>query len=188
MPTGTCTRRTSNIRRRGPRSPRRSSAFTALSPAVGSTAHRQLRFRSRTHPEDGKNKKGIQMKDYLAGGDRMTRFLIGSACLVILLAGLKAVAPILDIVLLALFLAVTVTPFQDFLLRKNLRPALAVTVPLLVILVSGSLIIYLFAGTVSKLIERLPAYGDRLMVVIDALKEFCVSRGVDPARVMPSGA
>jgi len=128
------------------------------------------------------------MKEFLNSGNRLTSFLISAACLVILIAGMRAIAPTMNIVLLALFLAITVSPLQNFLMKYRIKPGLAVAITLVVILIGGYVIISLMVGTVSSLIERMPVYRDRLATVLEGLQAFLVSRGMDPSKLLPSGS
>jgi predicted PurR-regulated permease PerM len=101
---------------------------------------------------------------------------------------MRAIAPTMNIVLLALFLAITVSPLQNLLMKYRVKQGLAVAITLVVILISGYAIISLMVGTVTSLIERMPEYRDRLASLMEGGQAFLVSKGVDPAKVLPSGA
>lgn len=59
------------------------------------------------------------------------RFLVGSAALVILIAGAKYAAPLLNPLLFAILLAIISAPFMRWLERRGLPPKLAMLVLLL---------------------------------------------------------
>src|SRR4030042_4124481 len=65
------------------------------------------------------------------------RVLIGAACCVIILAGMKAIAPLLNMVRLAWLIAYSITPLPNWLMRKRVPSALAVLVTLLLVVIGG---------------------------------------------------
>ena len=69
------------------------------------------------------------------------RGLIAAACLVIILAGIKAVAPTLTPFLIALLLAQVLSPLMLLLMRQGVRRWLAVTITLLVVFVGGAIVV-----------------------------------------------
>lgn len=97
------------------------------------------------------------------------RGLIAAACLVIILAGIKAVAPTLTPFLIALLLAQVLSPLMLLLMRQGVRRWLAVTITLLVVFVGGAIVVGMLGASVTELSHRLPEYGGKLAVLRDQL-------------------
>ncbi|MDH7499926.1 MAG: AI-2E family transporter [candidate division NC10 bacterium] len=111
------------------------------------------------------------------------RFLLAAACIVILIAGMKAAASILNPLLLALLLAQTIRPLPDWLIRKGWPSGLSVLVTLLIVLVGGLAVASLLGVSMGQLIDRLPAYQAGLMGLQERVFAFLSARGVNPARL-----
>lgn len=111
----------------------------------------------------------------------LLRMLIALACLVVIVAGIKVVAPILTTFLLALLLAQVMSPLLLFLMHRGLPRGVAVTVTLLLVLVGGAAVIALVGVSVSELSRRLPQYGAELVVIRDQLFTFLQGHGIDTA-------
>ena len=88
------------------------------------------------------------------------RFLLVLACLVIIVAGLKAAAPILVPFALALFMAVVSMPVMFGLRRRGLSAPMAILLTLALDGLIFGLMILLVAGSLGDLNVKLPAYAD----------------------------
>src|SRR5687767_6126856 len=119
----------------------------------------------------------------MAPSDRHYRLLIGTAAFVIIAAGIREAAQLLNSILLAMLLTVTVVPAFDALRRRGVSTGLAVV--LTTLLLAGVLIVLLgilgLSGT--RLIQVLPEYQDRAQSLRKALAGLLVSRGIEPERV-----
>jgi predicted PurR-regulated permease PerM len=115
--------------------------------------------------------------------DRHYRLLIGTAAFVIIAAGIREAAQLLNSMLLAMLLTVTVVPAFDALRRRGVSKGLAVVLTSL--LLAGVLIVLLgmlgLSGT--RLIQVLPEYQDRALSLRKDLEGLLVSRGIEPERV-----
>ena len=115
--------------------------------------------------------------------DRHYRLLIATAALVIIAAGIREAAEVLNSILLAMLLTVTVVPAFDAFRRRGVSKGLAVV--LTTLLLAGVLVVLLgilgLSGT--RLIQVLPHYQDRAQSLQKALADLLVSRGIDPERV-----
>src|SRR5512135_867058 len=89
-------------------------------------------------------------------------YLVGAASLVLVVAGLKLAAPVVNLVLISFLLAFSISPIQNWLIRRKLSKGLAVLVTVLLILVGGSGLISILAVSVGGLIGKLPDYEARL--------------------------
>jgi predicted PurR-regulated permease PerM len=119
-----------------------------------------------------------------ARSDRHYRLLIGTAAFVIIAAGIREAAQVLNSILLAMLLTVTVVPAFDALRRRGVSKGLAVA--LTTLLLAGVLIVLLgvlgLSGT--RLIQVLPDYQDRALSLRKDLEALMVSRGIEPERVL----
>ncbi len=115
--------------------------------------------------------------------DQHYRLLIGSAAFVIIAAGIREAAQVLNSILLAMLLTVTVVPAFDALRRRGASKGVAVA--LTTLLLAGVLIVLLgilgLSGT--RLIQVLPDYQDRAQSLQKSLADLLVSRGIEPERV-----
>ena len=115
--------------------------------------------------------------------DRRYRLLIGTAAFVIIGAGIRDAAEVLNSVLLAMLLTVTVVPAFDALRRRGVSRGLAVV--LTSMLLAGVLVLLLgilgLSGT--RLIRVLPQYQDQAQSLQRALQDLLVSRGINPEQV-----
>jgi len=115
--------------------------------------------------------------------DRHYRLLIGTAAFVIIAAGIREAAQVLNSILLAMLLTVTVVPAFDALRRRGVSKGLAVALPPL--LLAGVLVALLgilgLSGT--RLIQVLPHYQERAQALQKDLAGLLVSRGIEPERV-----
>lgn len=116
--------------------------------------------------------------------DRHYRLLIGTAAFVIIAAGIREAAPVLNSILLAMLLTVTVVPAFDALRRRGLSKGLSVVLTSL--LLAGALLVLLgvlgLSGT--RLIQVLPHYQDRAQSLRHSLESLLVARGIEPERVL----
>lgn len=116
--------------------------------------------------------------------ERHYRLLIGTAALVVVAAGIREAAQVLNSIFLAMLLTVTVVPAFDALRRRGVPKGLAVVLTSL--LLAGVLVVLLgilgLSGT--RLIQVLPHYQDRAESLRQSLESLLVSRGIEPDRVL----
>src|SRR5918992_4882416 len=102
--------------------------------------------------------------------ERHYRFLIGTAAFVIIAAGIREAAPVLNSILLAMLLTVTVVPSFDALRRRGVPKGLAVVLTSL--LLAGVLVVLVallgLSGT--RLIQVLPHYQERALALRNGLE------------------
>lgn len=97
-------------------------------------------------------------------GDRHrgARVLLVAACVVVVVAGLRAAAPVLLPILVAVFLAILSLPLMRLLQRYKIPTEAAVPLTVLanVALVAG--LLWLVSGTLNEFVERAPSYREQL--------------------------
>ena len=74
------------------------------------------------------------------------RIMMAGACLVIIIAGLKAVAPILNGFLSAMLLALVLTPVARKLIRWRVPKPLAILITMLGVFIVAAFVIYLVSA------------------------------------------
>ncbi len=94
--------------------------------------------------------------------DRGTKFLLVAASLVVVMAGLRATANIVQPLLLALFLAVLSFPLLDWLLRRHVRTGLAVLATVVAVIAFVTVLGLLISGAVNEFAGKAPAYLEQL--------------------------
>ena len=116
--------------------------------------------------------------------DRHYRLLIGIAAFVIIAAGIRESAEVLNSILLAMLLTVTVVPAFDALRRRGVPKGLAVVLTSL--LLAGLLVLLLgtlgLSGT--RLIKVLPEYQERAQTLRHDVERLLLARGIQPERIL----
>jgi AI-2 transport protein TqsA len=110
------------------------------------------------------------------------RFLITGTCVVIIIAGLKAAAPMLNTFLLSLLIAMSISPLPSWLMRKRMSPGIAVFVTLVIVVIGGIAVVSLLGVSITRLIQTLPAYQTGLTELRDGIYSFLKGRGIDLPR------
>jgi AI-2 transport protein TqsA len=122
----------------------------------------------------------------MAPSDRHYRLLIGTAAFVIIAAGIREAAELLNSILLAMLLTVTVVPAFDALRRRGVPKGLAVVLTSL--LLAGVLVVLLgllgLSGT--RLIQVLPHYQARALALRDDLGALLLAWGIESERIFSS--
>jgi predicted PurR-regulated permease PerM len=90
------------------------------------------------------------------------RLLIAGASIVIIVAGLKAIAPILSVFLFALLLAMVLCVPMLTMMRHKVPRSVAVFLTLLLVFVVGGTALYMVGDSLAELKVKLPEYQVRL--------------------------
>ncbi|MDJ0395133.1 AI-2E family transporter [Rhodococcus sp. G-MC3] len=115
--------------------------------------------------------------------------LLGSAGLVITIAGARAFANVLGPVLLALMLTVAVHPLPNWLRRKGVPNAVAVVAAVLAVWAVLGVLVVSLVVSVAQLSSLLPTYADRLDELVANVESTLAARGIstDDIDAMLSG-
>jgi predicted PurR-regulated permease PerM len=112
---------------------------------------------------------------------RLLHVLLVCACIVVIVAGMRAAASILVPFLLALFTTLLVVPWYISLQRRGLPPWLALTILTLVLLVLGGLCLVVVGTALAGFVGDLPDYQTELRDLTGQLSSWLQDRGVlDP--------
>ncbi len=95
--------------------------------------------------------------------------LFALASFVILIAGLKAMGPIIVPFVFALFLAFLASAFVDILERYELPRGIAVLIVAILLIVAIALLLLLFIGSAESFLVTLPEYWRRIESELEAL-------------------
>jgi AI-2 transport protein TqsA len=105
--------------------------------------------------------------------------LLGTASLVVVVGGMRAVAELVGPVFLALMLTVTVSPFTGWLRRRGAPVWLAATVTIVTVYLGLFALGGALAVSVARLIDLLPEYQDKFTQLRDDLVAGLGGLGVD---------
>jgi AI-2 transport protein TqsA len=112
--------------------------------------------------------------------------LIAAASLVVVVAGMQAASTIINPFLLAVFLASLCAPPLFWLQRRGAPNGLAVAIILLGLLVAALLLMLFVGRSVNALTLQLPAYQERLGIIMGGLTAWLSSLGLDMTNVLVS--
>jgi AI-2 transport protein TqsA len=116
--------------------------------------------------------------------DRHYRLLIGTAAFVIVAAGIREAAQVLNSIFLAMLLTVTVLPAFDDLRRRGMAKGLAVVLTSLLLAVVLVVLLGILGFSGTRLIQVLPHYQERAESLRQGLESLLVARGIEPDRVL----
>ena len=122
----------------------------------------------------------------------LLRVVVIAAGLAVIAAAMKASAPVLNLVLLSLLLAATVSPVPVMLTKRGMGRGAAIGLTALAALLGGVLLIMVLARSMSRLSENLPVYQASLSGLVDGVTQKLAARGIqvdealkpNPARIM----
>lgn len=106
-------------------------------------------------------------------------WLLGAACVVIVVAGLRAAAGILNPMLMAGFLALLFQPLTRRLRHWGVAGGLAVGLVVLAVVLSGLLLVAFVGVSLRQLALRIPEYGDRLSGLVGQISTRLAREGID---------
>jgi AI-2 transport protein TqsA len=112
--------------------------------------------------------------------------LITAASVVIILAGMRFAAPLVNIILVAFLLAMSLTPLMELAIKKGVKPALAVALTITVVVIGGLMLSVIVGNSISKMMDVLPTYQPRLVEIRESLISFLGGFGIDARHFMAS--
>lgn len=107
------------------------------------------------------------------------QYLVGAAALVIIVAGLKLAAGLVNQILLAFLLTICITPLPEWLIRKGIPKGLSIIISLAIILVGGFTITALLANSIANVLDSIPVYQEKLSTIYSDFQEFAASQNLD---------
>ena len=110
--------------------------------------------------------------------------LVATASFVIVVAGMRAAAALINPFLLAIFLAILFSPPLYWLQRRGVPNALAVAIILLGFLITSVVLMAFVGRSINALTGQLPVYQERLAAIMAHLFAWLNSLGVDTSNVL----
>ncbi|MCF8035646.1 MAG: AI-2E family transporter [Desulfobacteraceae bacterium] len=115
---------------------------------------------------------------------REIRFLIGAACFVIIVAGMRASAGILVPFLLSMFIGIIFTPPMFWMQEQGVPKILSIAFIMAVILALGALLVQFLGGSVAQFTAALPSYRSNLMEELRKLIVWLNAHGLNISEQM----
>ena len=112
------------------------------------------------------------------------RALIATAALVIIGAGIREASPVLNSILLAMLLTVTMIPAFDAFRRRGVSQGLAVVFTSLLLAGLMVSLLGILGLSATRLVQVLPHYEDKAQALRHQLEGLLTSRGIDPSKVL----
>ncbi len=116
--------------------------------------------------------------------DRRYRWVIGTAALVIVAAGVHEAAPVLNSILLSLLLAIAVIPAFDSLRRRGVSKGVAAALTTLLLTAVVAALLGFLGVAATRLVRVLPDYQDKAQALQQGLRSWLIGRGIEPERVL----
>ena len=110
--------------------------------------------------------------------DTGTRFLVGAASFIIVVAGLRAAQALVVPFLLAVFLAVVSVPFMRWLQSKRVPLVLAILSTVLVAIGMIATLVFVLGRSLNQFSDVAPQYQTRLQALMDSLVSLLAGWGV----------
>jgi len=122
----------------------------------------------------------------------LLRLVVLGSGLVIIAAGMKASASVLNLILLSLLLAATLSPVPVYLTKRGMGRGAAIGLTVLLSILGGAALVFVLARSMSRLSDNLPVYQASLSGLVDGITQKLAARGVEvnealkpnPARIM----
>ena len=121
------------------------------------------------------------MTDQRMVGGMSIRYLVAAACLVVIIAGLRAAAELILPFLIAVFLAVVNVPLMNWLVRMKVPKPLAVALTILSAVAVIAALVAVVAGSINQLTAAAPTYQARLRELTTSLMAFGTRLGLPVA-------
>jgi AI-2 transport protein TqsA len=107
------------------------------------------------------------------------QYLVAVAAIVIIIAGMKLGAGIINQILLAFLLSICITPLPEWLSKKGVPKGISIVVAMLVVLIGGFLITIMLANSIADLVNSFPEYQEKLTGMYNDLNDFAVSNNLN---------
>jgi len=110
---------------------------------------------------------------------RVLEFLLGGACAVLIIAGLRAASGMLNPMLMAGFLALLLQPMTKKLRRWGVAGGAAVALVVLAVVLAGVTLIAFVGVSLRQIALQFPVYRARLDGVIGSVSDWLAGYGID---------
>ena len=111
---------------------------------------------------------------------QMLRILIGAACAVVVMWGIRQVSHLLTVLLIALLLAFCVLPFARWLIRRfHISKNVAIVTTLALVVVGHLVVSLMLLETSVRIKARVPAYEAQSKLILERAEGFLGAHGVN---------
>jgi predicted PurR-regulated permease PerM len=114
--------------------------------------------------------------------------LVALACLVVITAGMKASASIVNPILLAMLLAVSVMPLIMWQQRKGVPDGLAVVFTIVIVILAGLGLTVMLGLSVARFTQKLPTYEAQVANLLHGFIDFLSAKGIQISNLKELGA
>ena len=108
----------------------------------------------------------------------ISKFLVATAAFVVVISGLKMASSIVVPFLLAVFIAMIVSPLLAWLKGRGIPGAIAIILVILLILSIGLLLAAVIGSSLDSFRQDIPIYSAKLTAMSDAVQQWLSHRGV----------
>jgi len=112
------------------------------------------------------------------------RVLVGIAAFIIVVAGIRSIAPLIDQILLATIIALTLNPLASWIMLKVKSYTTAVVITVLIAVVGGLVLAGMFGVALAGLISKLPQYSTEFTKLKVSFEQYLNDKGIDSTVVM----
>jgi AI-2 transport protein TqsA len=109
----------------------------------------------------------------------IARFLVVFAAFVIVVSGLKMAGPLLVPFLLAVFIAMIVSPLLDWLKSFRIPSGLAIFLVVLLLLGAGLILGAVIGSSLTDFRQEVPAYSEKLSAMSEKVQQWLSLRGIE---------
>jgi predicted PurR-regulated permease PerM len=125
-------------------------------------------------------------------GSPLLRLVLLGAGLAVIAAAMQAAAPVVNLVLLSILIAATLSPLPFILAKRGVGRGTAIAITVVLALLGGLVLMVVLARSLSNLSQNLPQYQSALANLVDGLSQKLAARGIEldealkpnPARIM----
>jgi predicted PurR-regulated permease PerM len=119
--------------------------------------------------------------------DRLNKYLIAGACIVVMAAGLRQITNLVNPFLLALLLAFAILPLTNWLIRIGIPRIWSVITTFILLMVAGTLMSVLVGASIVQLIDNMPEYEQRFQSLYVTLNEWFQKLNIDTSNIWSWG-
>lgn len=109
----------------------------------------------------------------------IAKFLVISAAFVVVVSGLKMAGPLLVPFLLAVFIAMIVSPLLTWLKNHRVPGGLAILLVVMLIILVGLILAAVIGSSIDNFRQDIPVYSDKLSAMSTGVQQWLSLRGVE---------
>ncbi len=107
-----------------------------------------------------------------------------SAYIIIIAAGMKAAAPVVNVILLALLLAMSMMPVILWLMKRGVPKAVSLLITIFLLIFVTGLIASILSAAAFGIAEKIPQYEQQLLILKTDVIQFLLKIGIDVSSIL----